>query len=144
MLNEKAAPGSKAMPELAKANVLVVDDDEELAKLVTDFLNQAGEFSAVAESDGFKALAMLEDQVFDLVVLDVMMPAFNGMVVYAILRAHSRTARVPVLFLTAYPALLKMEMLSDPEHAVVLRKPFKADELISTARALVRADAMEA
>lgn len=61
-----------------KINILVVDDDNLLRKLVTGQLSQAG-FNAVPASSGSEALAALRDSDFDVVLLDVMMPDLSGL-----------------------------------------------------------------
>ncbi|MFY9618177.1 MAG: sigma-54 dependent transcriptional regulator [Pyrinomonadaceae bacterium] len=61
-----------------KINVLVVDDDNLLRKLVTGQLLQAG-FSATPAASGSEALAALRDSDFDVVLLDVMMPDLSGL-----------------------------------------------------------------
>ncbi|HEY5838762.1 MAG TPA: sigma-54 dependent transcriptional regulator [Pyrinomonadaceae bacterium] len=61
-----------------KINILVVDDDNLLRKLVTGQLSQAG-FGAAPASSGSEALAALRDSDFDVVLLDVMMPDLSGL-----------------------------------------------------------------
>ncbi|MGQ0763548.1 MAG: sigma-54-dependent transcriptional regulator [Acidobacteriota bacterium] len=61
-----------------KINILVVDDDDLLRKLVTGQLSQAG-FGAAPASSGSEALAALRDRDFDVVLLDVMMPDLSGL-----------------------------------------------------------------
>ena len=61
-----------------KINILVVDDDNLLRKLVTGQLSQAG-FGASPAASGSEALAALRDSDFDVVLLDVMMPDLSGL-----------------------------------------------------------------
>lgn len=61
-----------------KINILVVDDDNLLRKLVTDQLSQAG-FAAAPATSGSEALAALRESDFDVVLLDVMMPDMSGL-----------------------------------------------------------------
>ena len=61
-----------------KINILVVDDDNLLRKLVTGQLSQAG-FDAAPAASGSEALAALRDSDFDVVLLDVMMPDLSGL-----------------------------------------------------------------
>lgn len=76
--------------------VLLVDDDVELVDLLRDYLNQEG-FAVLTAHDGAAGLAALSASV-DMVVLDVMMPGFDGIETLTRIRASST---VPVIMLTA-------------------------------------------
>lgn len=79
------------------ATVLVVDDEEDIVTLMRDFLEAAG-YRVLAAPDGAAALATLESEPVDAVLLDIMMPGLSG---YDVLRRIRETSDVPVLFLTA-------------------------------------------
>jgi two-component system, OmpR family, response regulator len=79
--------------------ILVVEDEENVAFVVTTALRHAG-FDTVEALDGREGLRLAQtDTGLDLVILDVMMPELDGFEVYARLRASG--SRVPVVFLTA-------------------------------------------
>lgn len=99
--------------------VLVIDDNEELVKLLKRYLtNQA--CRVVATTDGQMGLRMAQDLVPDVIVLDIMMPEIDGWEVLQRLRNHPRTAKVPVIVCS---------VINDPGLAyslgasLVLRKP---------------------
>jgi DNA-binding response OmpR family regulator len=77
--------------------VLVVDDEEDIVALMRDFLEAAG-YAVLAAPDGPAALAALEREPVDCVLLDVMMPGQSG---FDVVRAIRATRDVPVLFLSA-------------------------------------------
>jgi DNA-binding response OmpR family regulator len=79
------------------ATVLVVDDEDDIVVLMRDFLEAAG-YRVVTAPDGQSALATLESESVDCIVLDVMMPGLSG---FDVLRRVRETSDVPVLFLTA-------------------------------------------
>jgi two-component system OmpR family response regulator len=117
------------------ATVLVVDDEEFIRDLVASSLRLAG-FTARAVSDGSQALAALEHDAPDLVVLDVRLPGIDGFEVCRRLRAAGRD--VPVIFLTARDT---------PEDRLsgftkggddYVTKPFSLEELIARVRAVLR------
>lgn len=91
-----------------KAKVLVVDDTPANLALVLDALSAAGHEVLVAES-GRGALALLEHNLPDLILLDVVMPGMNGFATCARIKAVPECRDVPVLFMTA---------LDDPEQKV--------------------------
>ena len=77
--------------------VLIIDDDEELCELVSEFLTAEG-FETTCVHDGAKGLAEARSGDFDLAILDVMLPKMNGFEVLSSLRENSN---LPVLMLTA-------------------------------------------
>jgi two-component system, sensor histidine kinase and response regulator len=90
---------SSAAP-VAAGRVLVVDDDETSRTLISDWLSAYGH-KITAVANGFDALAAVDIEKPDVILLDVMMPGMDGFAVCERLRANPATAAVPVLFLTA-------------------------------------------
>lgn len=79
------------------ATVLVVDDEDDIVNLMRDFLEADG-YRVETAGDGAAALQALGRQLFDCVLLDVMMPGQSG---FEVLRAIRERDDVPVLFLSA-------------------------------------------
>ncbi len=82
------------------ATILVVDDDPDICALLEFKLTSGGHVVTV-ENDGEAALAALEQQGVDLVLLDWMMPRMGGLEVCLAMRADERFTHIPVLMLTA-------------------------------------------
>lgn len=82
------------------AKVLVVDDTPANVSLLLDALTEAGHELLVAES-GQSALALLQFNVPDLILLDVMMPGLDGFATCGLLKASAEWREIPVLFMTA-------------------------------------------
>ena len=114
--------------------VLVIDDDVELCKLVTRYLTQEG-FQIQSVNAGASGAELALSGNYALIVLDVMMPGVNGFDVLRRIRAHSR---IPVLMLTAkgdaLERVLGLEMGADD----YLPKPFNPQELAARIRAILR------
>src|SRR6516165_6368042 len=120
--------------ETIAGNILVIDDDVELCKLVSRFLGSEGfKVQAVQTSNHGVERALSGD--YDLVVLDVMLPGMDGFEVLRRIRAESRT---PVLMLTArgddLDRILGLEIGADD----YLPKPFNTRELAARVRAILR------
>ena len=79
------------------ATVLVVDDEQDIVTLMRDFLEAAG-YRVLTAPDGRAALATLETENVDCILLDIMMPGLSG---FDVLRRIRESRDVPVLFLTA-------------------------------------------
>jgi two-component system response regulator CpxR len=114
--------------------ILVIDDDVELCKLVTRYLAQEG-FQIEAVNAGAVGVDRALSGSYALIVLDVMMPGMNGFDVLRRIRAESR---LPVLMLTAkgdaLDRVLGLEMGADD----YLPKPFNPQELAARIRAILR------
>src|SRR3954470_22121020 len=89
--------------EMNKATILVVDDERDLVELVRYNLERGG-YGVVTANDGETAVEAAQRRRPDLVVLDVMMPAIDGLEVTRRLRADTRTANLPIIMLTAKAA----------------------------------------
>jgi diguanylate cyclase (GGDEF)-like protein len=121
------------MPE----RVLVVEDDEPTRSAVRALLDDAG-YRSVGAPDGEAALATLEDERFDLVLLDLMLPGMSGADVHRAVRREARTRFLPIVFLTAKSDRdAKLAQLDAGADDYIV-KPYDADELLARVRAAVR------
>jgi adenylate cyclase len=84
----------------ARGSLLVVDDDEMNRDMLGRRLERRG-YTVARAADGQRALAMLDTQTFDVVLLDIMMPGISGLEVLRILRERHAMADLPVIMATA-------------------------------------------
>ena len=114
--------------------VLCIDDDVRLYELLAAYLGPNG-VSLTHAPDGAKGLAVLGSDVFDAVLLDVMMPGMDGLTVCRRIR---ETSRVPILMLTARgdeaDRVVGLELGADD----YIPKPFSPRELLARLRAVLR------
>ena len=114
--------------------VLLIDDDARLFELLQSYLGGNGVHLTNAP-DGLRGLQLLDTQVFDAVLLDVMMPGIDGLEVCRRIRAKSN---VPVIMLTAKgdetDRVVGLEIGADD----YLPKPFSPRELLARMRAVLR------
>ncbi len=114
--------------------VLIIDDDEELCELVSEYLTVEG-FEVNAVHDGETGLREALKNLHDLVVLDVMLPKKNG---FDVLRDLRQTSKIPVIMLTArgddMDKIVGLEIGADD----YLPKPFNPRELVARLRAILR------
>ena len=87
--------------EYASSALLVVDDNEDNREILAGRLAQLGYTNVAMATGGREALDLIERSPFDLVLLDVMMPAVGGIEVLETLRARKRLASLPVIMVSA-------------------------------------------
>ena len=109
-------------------HILIVEDEPGIAEVLGDLLGDEG-YETVLSVDG-GALATAADDPPALILLDVMMPGMDGPEVCRRLKADPRTARVPVIFLTAMPPAILAARLGDCPHDGILPKPFTLDGVL--------------
>jgi two-component system phosphate regulon response regulator OmpR len=114
--------------------ILVVEDDPRLAEMLLEYLGGAG-FRVRDAATGAAAMKCIDDDVYDAIVLDLMLPDMDGLEHCRKLRTHSD---VPILMLTARgdatDRIVGLELGADD----YLPKPFQPRELLARLRAILR------
>ncbi|WP_373186373.1 response regulator [Halopseudomonas sp.] len=122
------------MDQLTDNAILIIDDDQELCALLSDWLATEG-FNLACAHDGASGLQMAVSGAFRVIILDVMLPGMNGLEVLRKLRQQCNT---PLLMLSArgepVDRILGLELGADD----YLAKPCDPRELVARLRALLR------
>lgn len=117
--------------------LLLIDDDKELSELLSEYLTSEG-FDVAIANDGEAGIQLATQEQYSAIVLDVMLPIYNGFEVLKILR---RTHQTPVLMLTAkgdtIDRVIGLEIGADD----YLPKPCDPRELVARIRAILRRSA---
>jgi signal transduction histidine kinase len=121
---------------------LVVDDTPDIIRLVHGSLRS--HFKVLSAEDGLKGLEMAMRERPSLIVADLMMPGIDGLELTRRLRAEETTKHIPILMLTAKGDLEDRVAGLETGVSAYLAKPFSPRELLTTARALVQAQASTA
>jgi DNA-binding response OmpR family regulator len=116
--------------------ILVIEDDNDIAKAVGVTLSQA-EYEVTRAEDGLRGLQLATKNAFGLVILEVTLPKVGGLEIRRTLRA--RSVHTPVLFLACSCKLSELKRVFDVEIEGndCLVKPFTSQELLAKIRALV-------
>ncbi|HKL41589.1 MAG TPA: response regulator transcription factor [Clostridia bacterium] len=114
--------------------ILIVEDEEKISRFLELELNHEG-YTVEQAFDGKKALDLLENNTYDLVILDVMLPKLNGM---AVLRRLRKFSSVPVIMLTAKDDTMDKVMGLDSGADDYLTKPFEIEELLARIRVCLK------
>ena len=115
--------------------ILVAEDDKALNELVCSMLTADG-FEAVPCYDGAAALRATEEQSFDMLISDIMMPEMDGFALAE--RVRRADSHIPILFMTALDDKLSKQRGFNAGIDDYVVKPFDADILILRVRALLR------
>jgi two-component system, OmpR family, alkaline phosphatase synthesis response regulator PhoP len=120
-----------------RMNILVAEDDRDIAELIGLYLQKAG-WTPLLSSSGDDALARVRSESIDLAILDVMLPGMSGLEVCRALRANKDTAQLPIIMVTARAEetdrIIGLEIGADD----YIAKPFSVNELVARIRALMR------
>jgi two-component system, OmpR family, phosphate regulon response regulator PhoB len=119
------------------ANILLVEDEPAIQELLAFNVTQCG-FRATRAHDAAEALAHINDELPDMILLDWMLPGSSGVELARRLRADQRTRNVPIIMLTARTderdKVLGLESGADD----YITKPFSPRELMARIRAVLR------
>ncbi len=116
------------------SKILIVEDEAKLREVLCDYFSSKGD-QPLEASNGIQALNMVEENLFDAVLLDIMMPGLDGL---SVCRAVRKTNDVPIIFLTALSdeedKLLGYELGADD----YMTKPFSLSVLYAKVMALIK------
>ena len=117
-----------------ESTILIIDDDEKLNRLLTDFLGEFG-FKILTATHPEVGLKKLNQKSPDLVILDVMLPGMDGFEVCRTIRQHSL---VPIIMLTARGELMDKVVGLELGADDYLPKPFEPRELVARIHSVLR------
>ena len=133
-LNENINPGyndnyeDKLLTDFAPIRVLLVEDNDLNQKIVSQMLVNYG-FEITVANDGLECLRLLQENHFDVILMDMQMPVMDGYETTRMIRQYEELQHIPVIAMTAHA------MAGDREKCLVsgctsyIAKPFKAEEL---------------
>ena len=119
-----------------KKKLLLVDDDLELRKSISDYLFNEG-FNVVCSCTGKEALVILQKWHVDLIITDIVMPILDGYDLIKWLHLNPNLSHIPVIFLTAKGMTSDKIKGYDLGCNAYLTKPFNPNELLSIVRNLL-------
>jgi DNA-binding response OmpR family regulator len=128
------------MPEDRKKKVVVIgEDDEPIATLLRDSINDEVGYQAVVVADGALVIETVRQVHADLLILDIIMPGLNGFEVFDRVRADGDINNMPVLFVSAATTQYDKDF-AQRDIKDVISKPFDLNDLLERVRVLCPAD----
>ena len=129
-------PQSPSSSQPPRREILVAEDEEHIAKLVSFKLTKEG-FAVTIAKNGQEAIDMLKAKPWSLIILDIMMPIADGWTVLKSLRAMPELSKVPVLMLTAKGAQKDVANAAELGAQHFLKKPFDPQDLAALVKTMV-------
>jgi two-component system alkaline phosphatase synthesis response regulator PhoP len=122
---------------MAKEQILVVDDEEDILELITFNLLKEG-YQVITAASGEAALVKARQEQPDLILLDLMLPGLDGLDIYRELRKRADTNQIPIVMVTAKTEdtdiITGLELGSDD----YITKPFSPRVLVARVKAVLR------
>lgn len=126
---EEASAGDNGTTSFKGKKILAIDDEEIIRSLIEDIVTDAG-FEVVLYGNGREALRRLEEEQFDLVLVDLQMPVINGVEFISELRKLG-LARRPACVVVTGKIISDSDLVSDLGVNGVVAKPFTEEQLLS-------------
>lgn len=122
---------------MEQKRILIVDDEPDIIRLVKFILEKRG-FEVFVASDGKVAISSAFKILPDLIVLDVLMPNFNGYEVCEKLKKDERTKNIPVVMLSAKSQESEKKQGFAAGAADYISKPFNTEDFVSRVTSIIK------
>jgi len=120
-----------------RQSVVLVVDDEELVRNVVCAALRRGGFEAVPAGSGEDALTILETRAVDLILIDVLMPGFDGFDTVRVLKSKPERAQIPVLFMSGFPEKNRVLFAGQTGAVDFLTKPLDLKSMLGKVTAIL-------
>jgi CheY-like chemotaxis protein len=117
--------------------ILIVDDDPDVLTLLRTILKLSG-YIPITTLNSVEAIALVETEKPDVVLLDIMMPKLDGFELCKMMRANAVTRELPIIFVTAYELLDIEERRLEAGADLVVYKPVGMDKLVNSINEAIR------
>ena len=120
--------------------ILIADDEPNIVKLLSLRL-KANNYNVVGAPDGVYAVSQAHAEKPDLIILDIRMPAGDGITVYENLKSSAATMNIPIIFITAHPNDEIRNKVFEMGAIDFIAKPFDDQELLAKVKKVLGEDA---
>ena len=117
--------------------ILIVDDEEDIQKLLKIRLEQEG-FIVLIAGDGEEGIRLSELEMPDLIILDIMMPNIDGYSCLKEIRRIPKTKNVPILMMSGKEEEKVRDLFAFQKISGYLEKPFELDNLVTKAKEILK------
>ncbi|HEY9897192.1 MAG TPA: response regulator [Candidatus Sericytochromatia bacterium] len=106
--------------------ILIIDDEETIQTVVQFGIQMSAGWDVLLASSGAQGIAIAQTEQPDVILLDVVMPAMDGLATFKVLQSHLATKHIPVIFLTAKVQTAEKHQFNTLGSSGVITKPFNA------------------
>lgn len=110
-------------------SILIIDDESDVKDIAQMGLEMAADWNVITASTGKEGLRLAQDRLPEAILLDLMMPEWDGKETLKRLKANQNTATIPVILMTAKTQSAIASELTELDLAGVITKPFRPLEL---------------
>ncbi|WP_404791008.1 response regulator [Altericista sp. CCNU0014] len=114
---------------MATKRVLIIDDEEAIQTVVQFGVQMAAGWEVLVACTGPQGIQIAQSEAIDAILLDVMMPGMDGIATFQALQTHSKTAQIPVIFMTAKAQRSEASHFNALGMRGTIAKPFNALDL---------------
>lgn len=125
----------------ARKRVLIVDDDAEVARVISRAFSKHSEYEVETCGDGINALIRIGKEPPDLVILDIVIPKMDGIQVCRVLKSQPQTSGIKIIAVSGKKLPVSEKKLVDIKIDAFFRKPLVLKELTDRAAELLRVEA---
>ena len=118
------------------STILIVEDNEKNMKLARDVLQAKG-YKTLEAITGEQGVTLAKQHVPDLVLMDIQLPGINGIEAFKQIRAEAKTAKVPVVALTASVTPTDRSAITAAGFDAFVSKPINLKEFLDTVKRLI-------
>ena len=118
------------------STVLIIEDNDKNMKLARDVLQNKG-YKTLEAVTGEEGVKLAKEKIPDLVLMDIQLPGINGIDAFKQIRADPRTARIPVIALTASVTPTDRSQITAAGFDAFIGKPINLKEFVETVKRLV-------
>jgi two-component system cell cycle response regulator DivK len=118
------------------SSILIVEDNDKNMKLARDILNAKG-YHTIEAVTGEEGVKLAKEKVPDLVLMDIQLPGINGIEAFRQIRADAKTARIPVVALTASVTPTDRSEINAAGFDAFIGKPISLKEFVETVKRLI-------
>ncbi len=135
----QGAPSPEKAAKVKKdaGRILIVDDEEDIAKLLKKHL-EYHHYEVITASDGQEGLDKAKTEKPDLIILDLMLPKISGYKICGLLKKDTRYAKIPIILFTAKAQEEDVKLGEEVGADAYIIKPFESEVLLSKIKELIK------